>query len=136
MQLSKYLPNLANLSLENNKIRDKKEISMIVPRKDKMIHLRELVLIGNPLREQAYKIGNGATYRGYVFAPFNFKIFNTQWLLVKFHGDSRHSRFWTKSQSLKYHLTLRNHRRPAMFPSRSQMPPLSHSKWVPHLSQV
>jgi len=70
MQLSKYLPKLANLSLQNNKIRDKKEISMIVPRKDKMIHLRELILIGNPIREQAYKIGVGANYRGDISRRF------------------------------------------------------------------
>jgi nuclear RNA export factor len=36
---------------------------MIVPKKDKMIHLRELVLIGNPLREAAYKTGAGDVYR-------------------------------------------------------------------------
>ncbi|KAF8969136.1 hypothetical protein BDZ97DRAFT_1796150 [Flammula alnicola] len=63
MQLSRYLPNIVNLSLHNNRIRDKKEITMIVPRKDKMIHLRELILTGNPIREQAYKMGVGATYR-------------------------------------------------------------------------
>jgi nuclear RNA export factor len=63
MQLSKYLPRLVNLSLHNNKIRDKKEITMIVPRRDKMIHLKELILTGNPLREKAYESGAGATYR-------------------------------------------------------------------------
>jgi len=36
---------------------------MIVPQKDKMIHLRELILIGNPLREAAYKTGAGDAYR-------------------------------------------------------------------------
>jgi nuclear RNA export factor len=63
LQLHRYLPNLINLSLQNNHIKDKKEISMIVPKKDKMIHLRELVLIGNPLREAAYKTGAGDVYR-------------------------------------------------------------------------
>ena len=67
MQLSRYLPKIVNLSLHNNKIRDKKEIGMIVPRRDKMIHLRELVLTGNPLRESAYKAGLGESYRAYVF---------------------------------------------------------------------
>ncbi|PPQ83094.1 hypothetical protein CVT25_003798 [Psilocybe cyanescens] len=70
VQLSRYLPKLLNLSLQNNKIRDKKEITMIVPRKDKMIHLRELVLTGNPLREQAYKAGQGATYRSDIVRRF------------------------------------------------------------------
>ena len=66
-QLSKYLPRIINLSLQNNRIRDKKEITMIVPKKDKMIHLRELILTGNPIMEQAYKSGAGATYRACVF---------------------------------------------------------------------
>ncbi|KAF8150881.1 hypothetical protein B0H34DRAFT_155075 [Crassisporium funariophilum] len=63
VQLCRYLPKIVNLSLQNNKIRDKKEIGMIVPRKDKMIHLRELILTGNPIREQAYKTGAGPAYR-------------------------------------------------------------------------
>jgi nuclear RNA export factor len=54
-----------NLSLENNIIRDKKEIGMIVSQPDKMPHLRELILIGNPVREQAYKLGTGGKYRRY-----------------------------------------------------------------------
>lgn len=63
MQLSRYLPRIVNLSLHNNRIRDKKEITLIVPKRDKMIHLRELIMTGNPIREQAYKVGAGATYR-------------------------------------------------------------------------
>ena len=54
-----------NLSLENNNIRDKKEIGMIISRPEKMPHLRELILIGNPVREQAYKAGAGGKYRRY-----------------------------------------------------------------------
>ncbi|KDR78808.1 hypothetical protein GALMADRAFT_244380 [Galerina marginata CBS 339.88] len=71
MQLSRYLPKIVNLSLHNNKIREKKEISMIVPRKDKMIHLRELILTGNPIRELAYKAGHGADYRGDIVRRFS-----------------------------------------------------------------
>lgn len=41
---------------------------MIVPKKDKMIHLRELILTGNPIMEQAFKSGAGATYRACVFS--------------------------------------------------------------------
>ena len=55
-----------NLSLENNNIRDKKEISMIVSRPEKMPHLRELILIGNPVREQAYNVGTGGKYKRYL----------------------------------------------------------------------
>ncbi|KAF9480018.1 NTF2-like protein [Pholiota conissans] len=71
MQLSRYLPDIENLSLLNNKIRDKREITMIVPKRDKMIHLRELILTGNPIREQAYKIGAGATYRADIVRRFS-----------------------------------------------------------------
>lgn len=63
MQLCKYLPRLVNLSLHKNRIRDKKELAMIVPRKEKMINLRELVLTDNPLRENAYKAGQADAYR-------------------------------------------------------------------------
>ena len=58
-----------NLSLENNGIRDKKEIGMIVSRPEKMPHLRELILIGNPVREQAYKVGTEGKYRRYATSP-------------------------------------------------------------------
>jgi nuclear RNA export factor len=74
-QLHRYLPNLVNLSLQNNAIADKREISMIVPKKDKMIHLRELVLMGNPLRETAYKTGAGDVYRSYVIYLYSSKVF-------------------------------------------------------------
>ncbi|KAF8907245.1 hypothetical protein CPB84DRAFT_1813529 [Gymnopilus junonius] len=70
-QLPRYLPKIVNLSLHNNKIRDKKEIHMIVPRKDKMIHLRELVLTGNPIREQSYKNGIGEVYRADIIRRFS-----------------------------------------------------------------
>ncbi|KAH9481760.1 mRNA export factor mex67 [Psilocybe cubensis] len=70
MQLSRYLPKLVNLSLQNNKIRDKKELTMIVSRKEKMLQMRELVLTGNPLRELAYKAGQGAAYRSDIARRF------------------------------------------------------------------
>jgi hypothetical protein len=42
---------------------------MIVSRPEKMPHLRELILIGNPVREQAYKVGTGGKYRRYATSP-------------------------------------------------------------------
>lgn len=40
-----------------------------------MIHLRELVLMGNPLRETAYKTGAGDVYRSYVIYLYSSKVF-------------------------------------------------------------
>ncbi|KAF9560738.1 NTF2-like protein [Agrocybe pediades] len=69
-QMHKYLPGLVNLSLQNNKLKEKREVSMISPRKEKMPNLRELVLTGNPLRENAIKNGQYAVYRSDVVRRF------------------------------------------------------------------
>ncbi|KAF5342152.1 hypothetical protein D9611_001419 [Ephemerocybe angulata] len=53
--LAKYLPKLANLSLQNNNLRNWKDLDSISARRDKLVHLRELVLLGNPVRELEYK---------------------------------------------------------------------------------
>ena len=56
---------------------------MIVSQPDKMPHLRELILIGNPLREQAYKVGTGGKYRRYAhlvnILPIFLFIFLVKW---------------------------------------------------------
>lgn len=61
--LSHYLPKLANLSLQNNDLKTFRDIDYISGRKGKMEHLRELVLIGNPVRELEFKNGRGDKYR-------------------------------------------------------------------------
>ncbi|TFK35547.1 hypothetical protein BDQ12DRAFT_725837 [Crucibulum laeve] len=61
--LSKYLPRLANLSLEGNNIRQWKDLEFISARQNKMVHLRELILTGNPIRELEYKHGRGESYK-------------------------------------------------------------------------
>ena len=53
--MAKYLPKLQNLSLQNNNLRHWKDLDFISARKDKLVHLRELVLIGNPVRDLEYK---------------------------------------------------------------------------------
>ncbi|KAI9463337.1 NTF2-like protein [Lactarius psammicola] len=59
--IAHYLPNLANLSLENNNLRDKK---------DKLLKLRELILIGNPIRELEYQNNRVDTYRNNIMRRF------------------------------------------------------------------
>ncbi|KAJ7671531.1 hypothetical protein DFH06DRAFT_1177844 [Mycena polygramma] len=61
--LDKYLPRVANLSLQNNNLRMWKDLDPISSRKEKMLNLRELVLMGNPLREQEYRNGNQDRYK-------------------------------------------------------------------------
>src|SRR5712691_7084223 len=56
--IAHYLPNLANLSLENNNLRvwkDLDSISQLSDKKDKLLKLRELILIGNPIRDIEYQ---------------------------------------------------------------------------------
>jgi nuclear RNA export factor len=64
--LNHYLPRLANLSLQGNALRTWKDVDYISGRKEKMTHLRELVLLGNPIREAEYQNGRGERFRTYV----------------------------------------------------------------------
>jgi nuclear RNA export factor len=69
--IAHYLPNLANLSLENNSLRvwkDIDSISQLSDKKDKLLKLRELILIGNPIRELEYQNNRVDSYRKYVFS--------------------------------------------------------------------
>ncbi|KAJ7183222.1 hypothetical protein C8R46DRAFT_1066309 [Mycena filopes] len=59
----KYLPRIANLSLQNNNLRMWKDLDPISSRKEKLLNLRELVLMGNPLREQEYRNGHSDRYK-------------------------------------------------------------------------
>ncbi|KAJ2926056.1 hypothetical protein H1R20_g11039, partial [Candolleomyces eurysporus] len=61
--ISKYLPKLANLSLSNNNLRHWKDLDFISGRKEKLVHLRELLLIGNPVRELEYKNNRAERYK-------------------------------------------------------------------------
>jgi len=71
--IAHYLPNLANLSLENNNLRvwkDLDSISQLSDKKDKLSKLRELILIGNPIREQEYKNNRVDSYRNNIMRRF------------------------------------------------------------------
>ncbi|KAK7032789.1 hypothetical protein R3P38DRAFT_2700120 [Favolaschia claudopus] len=61
--LDKYLPRIANLSLQNNNMRMWKDLDPISSRRGKLPNLRELVLIGNPLRELQNAHGNLDRYK-------------------------------------------------------------------------
>src|SRR5882757_402820 len=64
--IAHYLPNLANLSLENNNLRvwkDLDSISQLSDKKDKLLKLRELILIGNPIRDIEYQNNRVDNYR-------------------------------------------------------------------------
>ena len=61
--LSHYLPNLANLSLQSNSLKTGRDLDYISGRKGRMEHLRELILIGNPVRELEISNGRADKYR-------------------------------------------------------------------------
>ncbi|KAL1727844.1 hypothetical protein EV714DRAFT_253365 [Schizophyllum commune] len=61
--LNHYLPKLENLSLVNNQLRVMRDLDHIAARKGKMIHLRELLLGGNPVRDTEYQHNRGEQYR-------------------------------------------------------------------------
>ena len=64
--IAHYLPNIANLSLENNNLRvwkDLDSISQLSDKKDKLLKLRELILIGNPIRDIEYQHNRVDNYR-------------------------------------------------------------------------
>ena len=66
--LSHYLPRLVNLSLQNNKLRLKDIEVFSNTRKGKFLNLKELILLGNPVRETELQ---EIKYRQYVStAPY------------------------------------------------------------------
>ncbi|KAJ6570093.1 hypothetical protein DFH09DRAFT_1154023 [Mycena vulgaris] len=61
--IDKYLPRVAHLSLQNNNLRVWKDIEPISSRRQKLLNLQELVLMGNPLREAEYRSGHADRYK-------------------------------------------------------------------------
>ncbi|KAF7327415.1 hypothetical protein MKEN_00319300 [Mycena kentingensis (nom. inval.)] len=61
--LDKYLPRIVNLSLQNNQLRGWKDLDPISGRRGKLLKLRELVLLGNPVRETEYQGGNAERFK-------------------------------------------------------------------------
>ncbi|KAF8501233.1 hypothetical protein BU17DRAFT_78428 [Hysterangium stoloniferum] len=68
--LHHYLPGVRNLSLANNKIWLWKELDYISARKGKCLHLKELVLNGNPMREHEMTSAKMERYKSEVLRRF------------------------------------------------------------------
>lgn len=68
--LDKHLSGLRNLSLQNNNLKEYSDIGFLSSRRNKMKQLRELVLIGTPLYEDAYRVGRGDHYRSEITRRF------------------------------------------------------------------
>ncbi|TRM64263.1 hypothetical protein BD626DRAFT_491278 [Schizophyllum amplum] len=61
--LNHYLPRIENLSLEGNELTTMRDLEHISARKSKLVHLRELLLMRNPVRETEYQHNRGEQYR-------------------------------------------------------------------------
>ncbi|KAI9061006.1 NTF2-like protein [Trametes sanguinea] len=68
--LAHYLPKLANLSLEGNKLAGWKELDNISGKRGRLSQLRELVLVGNPIRELEYKNNRAQQYKSEIARRF------------------------------------------------------------------
>ncbi|KAG6835462.1 hypothetical protein H0H93_001250, partial [Arthromyces matolae] len=68
--LSHYLPDLVNLSLQNNSIQTLKELEYVAARRGRLQNLKELILLGNPVQLEGSKVDNGEKYRRDVTARF------------------------------------------------------------------
>lgn len=69
--LAKYLPKLENLSLQGNNIRQWKDLDFISGRREKLSHIRELVLLDNPIRDQEYSHGRADGYKHQITRRFS-----------------------------------------------------------------
>ena len=70
MNLAQYVPKLENLSLERNELRLVRDLDVLASKKHGLTHLKELVLLGNPLQRSAVESGNEEGYRRDVLARF------------------------------------------------------------------
>ncbi|KAG8921064.1 nuclear mRNA export, poly(A)+RNA binding protein [Tulasnella sp. 419] len=68
--LHHYLPNLHNLSLQNNQLKTSKELAYIAGKGGQTSNLRELILLGNPFRDSAQRHDNIENYRSDVIKRF------------------------------------------------------------------
>lgn len=67
--INRYLPNLANLSLQNNDIEDIKTLSFVGSRSDHVPKLGEAIFLGNPFREIFSARNELERYQTYVLRP-------------------------------------------------------------------
>ncbi|WFD39624.1 nuclear mRNA export, poly(A)+RNA binding protein [Malassezia japonica] len=68
--LGQYLPKLANLSLEQNELRWVRDLDVLASKKHGLGNLQELLLMGNPMQQNAVDAGNEDGYRRDVLAKF------------------------------------------------------------------
>lgn len=72
--LAEFLPDIKNLSLENNDIKWVRDLSFHTTKgrsnQSKFRSLQELILNGNPVHDNAVAAGNQEGYRGEVLARF------------------------------------------------------------------
>jgi len=61
--LSHYLPGVRNLSLEDNALKEMRDIEPFAGRRGRLTTLRELILAGNPLRETEFAAGKGDKFQ-------------------------------------------------------------------------
>jgi nuclear RNA export factor len=67
--IARYLPKLANLSLQGNKLERLRDIDIVTGRKApsfRLTELKELILAGNPVRENEIQAGKYDEFRQYV----------------------------------------------------------------------
>lgn len=88
--LGQYLPKLANLSLERNELRWVRDLDVLAARKHGVPELQELVLIGNPVQQNAVESGNEDGYRRDVLSKFaSLRILDMRPVTEVEHGFSQ-----------------------------------------------
>ncbi|CAO1613084.1 unnamed protein product [Sympodiomycopsis kandeliae] len=70
LTLPQHIPNLQNLSLENNDLKWTKDLAVLNGKSGKFAGLRELVLTGNPMQTNAASALNEEGYRAEVISTF------------------------------------------------------------------
>lgn len=83
--LNHYLPGLVNLSLQDNNLKTYRDIDAISGKKDKLVGLKELLLAGNPLREEMIK-KDAEQFKKYVLWFFLASVHNLMplgWLYLQ-----------------------------------------------------
>ncbi|CAE6442313.1 unnamed protein product [Rhizoctonia solani] len=72
--LPTFLPQLKNISFQNNEIRLWKDLEAIIPNeqrhRDGVSSIREIILLGNPVHDQEFAKGDLTTYRSEVVRRF------------------------------------------------------------------
>ncbi|KAH7884498.1 hypothetical protein F5I97DRAFT_1812991 [Phlebopus sp. FC_14] len=86
--LAHYLPQLANLSLQNNNLRVWRDIDYISGKRGKLEHLRELILLGNPLREIEVKNGRADNYKSAIARRFTSLVMLDQQAIATIAFDA------------------------------------------------